>query len=196
MEDDISFWTLFRHRDIQTTVEHLDVDAIPIHHQWFPRPQLDDRENGTRGEGESTGDHTGVPGTQKRELSYVLLEIRNLHTVVGWFKSKSEEPLLAPPEGLSPDESDVYVHQCGQCVQIWILVNGQWQGGIRDGNHHPTLPDYQLYMWEGHEPTWVTRKTRITYQGHAKSKRHLSPLSSKTHKINTHTQSNEIGHTH
>lgn len=104
-------------------------------------------------------------------------KIQNLHTVVGWFKSKSEEPLLAPPEGLSPDESDVYIHQCGQCVQIWILVNGQWQGGIRDGYHHPTLPDYRLYMREGHEPTWVTRKTRITYQGHAKSKRVSSHIS-------------------
>ena len=106
-------------------------------------------------------------------------KIRNLATVVGWFKSKSKQPLLAPPEGLNPNESDVYVHQSGQSIQTWIMVNGQWKSGIRDSFHHPTLPDYQLYMRAGNEPTWVTRKTQITYQGRAKSKRvstHTTPL--------------------
>ena len=98
-------------------------------------------------------------------------KIQNLATVVGWFKSKSEQPLLAPPEGLNPNKNDVYVHQSGQSIQTWIMVNGQWKSGIRDGFHHPTLPDYQLYMREGNEPTWVTRKTQITYQGCAKSRK-------------------------
>ena len=76
-------------------------------------------------------------------------KIRNLDTLVGWFKSKSEEPLVAPPEGLDSKESNVYVHQCGQCVQVWIMVNGEWQDEIKDGYHHPTLPNYRLYMRMG-----------------------------------------------
>ncbi|KAI6027219.1 hypothetical protein EDC04DRAFT_2605871 [Pisolithus marmoratus] len=52
---------------------------------------------------------------------------------------------------------------------IWLRDGDQWLPDIRDRYHHPTLPEYHLYVAEGMEPTWVTRKTRSTYKGRPKN---------------------------
>ncbi|KAI6030670.1 hypothetical protein F5J12DRAFT_779765 [Pisolithus orientalis] len=55
------------------------------------------------------------------------------------------------------------------CAYIWLRDSDQWLPDIKDRCHHPTLPEYHLYVAKGMEPTWVTRKTRSTYKERLKN---------------------------
>ncbi|KAI6028161.1 hypothetical protein EDC04DRAFT_2605811 [Pisolithus marmoratus] len=74
--------------------------------------------------------------------------------------------LMQPPPYLHTVDGDLYIHHYGnKDVQIWLREGNQWVGDILDSHHHPMLPDYHLFVAKGIEPTWVTRKMRLTYKG-------------------------------
>ncbi|KAI6016510.1 hypothetical protein EDC04DRAFT_2608451 [Pisolithus marmoratus] len=124
--------------------EELDFDAIPIHHQIFPSP--DDATEGTSHPAAIKFHKTGVLGgpSYEREITQHVKgtvesmtkprvtvperqehKIRNLNVIIGRFISLGNIPLERPP--------------------IWLRDGDQWLPDIRDGYHHPTLPEYHLY---------------------------------------------------
>jgi len=79
---------------------------------------------------------------------------------------EGDKPLSWPPSSLHAMVGDLFVqkNRTGE-MRIWLWNNDQWHLDIRDGCVHPTLGDYQLNVRTGSDPTWVTRKTRVTYIG-------------------------------
>ncbi|KAI6143932.1 hypothetical protein BKA82DRAFT_4179077 [Pisolithus tinctorius] len=157
--------------------------AIPIHHQVFLFP--DDATNddeGTPRPATIKSYRTGVPGgpSSEREMIQNVKgaaeryrqehKIRNLNVVIGRFISSGNAPLERPPVHSQAVHGDLYIHHYENRVQIWLRDGDQWLPDIKDGCHHPTLPEYRLYVAKGVEPTWVTRKTRSTYKGRLKNR--------------------------
>ncbi|KAI6043163.1 hypothetical protein EDC04DRAFT_2600354 [Pisolithus marmoratus] len=143
-----------------STREELDFDAIPIHHQAFPFP--DDAPEGTLC---PVAMKTRVPGgpIQEREMIQnvngvveITVEhqvtvperhehkIQNFNVVIGHFILSSNMPLECPPVCSQAVHRDFYIHHYGNWVQIWLRDGNQWLLDIRDGYHHPTLPEYHL----------------------------------------------------
>ena len=92
---------------------------------------------------------------------------------MGRFISSSKQPLAHPPSRIShlARPTDLYINHYGdRQVQIWMRDGDKWIGNIKDGRPHPLLKDYCLYVTEGREPKWVTRKTRTTYRGRQKAR--------------------------
>ncbi|KAI5986644.1 hypothetical protein EDD15DRAFT_2373104 [Pisolithus albus] len=171
--------------------EELDFDAIPIHHQIFPFPE--DASEGTSHPAATKSHKIGVLGvpsyergtsqnvkgtaetTTRRRVTVPERQehkIRNLDVIIGRFISSGDIPLERPPVCSQAVHGDLYVHHYENRLQIWLRDGDQWLPDIRDGYHHPTLPEYRLYVAEGVEPTWVTRKTRSTYKGRLKNRSH------------------------
>jgi len=93
-------------------------------------------------------------------------KIRNLEVMMGRYITSHQLPLQHPPPCPRAAHGDLYIHHYGnKKVQIWLREGDQWIGNIMDGYHHPLLSDYRLFVAEGTEPTWVTKKTRSTYKG-------------------------------
>ena len=96
-------------------------------------------------------------------------KIRNLDVTVGRYTSTHMLPLQHPPRCAQATCGDLYIHHYAtDKVQVWLWDGTRWDGDISDGDHHPTLPNYQLYASGGGEPTWVTKKTRSTYKGRSR----------------------------
>ncbi|KAL4063138.1 hypothetical protein J3A83DRAFT_4380062 [Scleroderma citrinum] len=93
-------------------------------------------------------------------------KIRGLDAWMGRFISSTELPLSHPPYCPSARPTDLYIHHYGDHnIQIWLWDGDKWEGDIRDGHPHPSLWNHRLYVTDGREPTWVTRKTRTSYKG-------------------------------
>lgn len=81
----------------------------------------------------------------------------------------SERPIAHPTQCISVSllvqPAGLFVHHYGdRQVQIWLRDGDKWIGDIKDGHPHPSLKNYCLYVPEGREPTWVTKKTRSSYK--------------------------------
>ncbi|KAI6141082.1 hypothetical protein BKA82DRAFT_4206327 [Pisolithus tinctorius] len=173
------------------TREDLDFDVIPIHHQVFLFPDnVTNDDEGTPHPATIKSYRTRVPGgpSSEREMiqnikgtaestprhSTMVPEhqehkIHNLNVIIGHFISSGNAPLKCPPVHSQAVHGDLYIHHYENWVQIWLRDSNQWLPDIKDGCHHPTLPEYHLYVAKGVEPTWVTRKTRSTYKGRLKN---------------------------
>lgn len=93
-------------------------------------------------------------------------KIRNLEVMMGRYITSHQLPLQHPLPCPRAVQGDLYIHHYGnKQVQIWLREGDQWISSITDGHHHPSLADYRLFVGEGAEPTWVTKKTRSTYKG-------------------------------
>ena len=96
-------------------------------------------------------------------------KIRNLDVTVGRYISTHALPLQHPPQCAQAMCGDLYIHHYAtDKLQIWFWDGDQWEEDIADGSRHPTLPNYRLYVNGGGGPTWVTKKTRSTYQGRSR----------------------------
>ncbi|KAI5989514.1 hypothetical protein EDD15DRAFT_2198473 [Pisolithus albus] len=155
-----------------TTVELLDTDTIPIHRQRFPltiplSPQSKVDTNTPTDSGCVVREDGGAERPVRQEH-----KIRNLDATMGRYITSHRLPLESPPSGLYAADGDLYIHHYGnKKAQVWLREGDQWTGNISDGHHHPLLRDYRLFVADGIEPTWVTKKTRSTYKGRIRGNR-------------------------
>ena len=112
-------------------------------------------------------------------------KIRNLDVTVGRYISTHVLPLQHPPQCAQAMCGDLYIHRYAtDKLQIWFWDGDQWEGDIGDGSRHPTLPNYRLYANGGGGPTWVTKKTRSTYQGRSRYQKGGASAGSDTPPLN------------
>ena len=120
-----------------------------------------------------------IPPSQQEQ------KICNLDVTVGRYISTHALPLQHPPQCAQPMCGDLYIHRYAtDKLQIWFWDGNQWEGDIADGSHHPTLPNYRLYANGGGGPTWVTKKTRSTYQGRSRHQKEGASAGSHTSLLN------------
>lgn len=158
-----------------TTVELTDEDVIPIHRQRFPvtvplsprskvdvnAPIYSNANANIVAEDGGVESYAAVTRPNRQEH-----KIRNLDVTMGRFITTHHLRLQQPPSHLHAMDGDLYIHHYGdKNVQIWLREGDQWVGDISDGHHHPLLQDYRLFVADGIEPSWVTKKTRSTYKG-------------------------------
>ncbi|KAI6046649.1 hypothetical protein EDC04DRAFT_2597784 [Pisolithus marmoratus] len=93
-------------------------------------------------------------------------KICNLDITMGQFIMTHHLHLQQPLSCLHAMDGDLYIHHYGdKIVQIWLREGDQWVGDILDSHHHPLLQDYHLFVTDGIEPTWVTKKDEVNLQG-------------------------------
>jgi hypothetical protein len=98
-------------------------------------------------------------------------KIRGLDVMMGWYNTKGQNLIQSPPACLHPQLGDLFIHHYGDTsMQIWLWINDIWEPDIQDGHHHPVLKDHRLYVRDGVDPSWVTRKTLATYKTRARGK--------------------------
>ena len=105
----------------------------------------------------------GVPPFQRCRKA-----IRSCEEVTSWYCSRSSRPMDFP--SLSPHlysealcENDLFIHTCSNGIQAWIW-NGETWVPIKEGDPHPHITGYCVSFLEKGEPSWVTKKTIVTYR--------------------------------
>ncbi|KAI6009463.1 hypothetical protein F5J12DRAFT_782002 [Pisolithus orientalis] len=104
--------------------------------------------------------YTDVSKSNLLSLSNHWMSISNI------LGSMERYATIHPPPCPCVMHGDLNIHHYGnKKVQIWLREGDHWIADVVDGHHHPMLPDYRLFIANGTEPTWVTKKTRLTYKG-------------------------------
>ena len=105
----------------------------------------------------------GVPPFQRFRKA-----IRSREEVTSWYCSRSSRPMDGP--SVSPYlysealcENDLFIHTCSNGIQAWIW-NGETWVPIKEGDPHPHITGYCVSFLEKGEPSWVTKKTIVTYR--------------------------------
>ena len=60
-------------------------------------------------------------------------------------------------------ENDIFIHMFSNGIQAWIW-NGETWVPIKEGDPHPHITGYCVSFLEKGEPSWVTKKTIVTYR--------------------------------
>ncbi|KAH7906905.1 hypothetical protein BJ138DRAFT_1117160 [Hygrophoropsis aurantiaca] len=98
-------------------------------------------------------------------------KMRGKQVMVGRYLSARETAIQHPPECAQAQLGDLFIHRWGdRQIQIWLWDEQSWQPDVTDGHIHPVVQDHRLYIRDGIDPTWVTRKTRTTYRGRDRQK--------------------------
>ncbi|KAI0314494.1 hypothetical protein OF83DRAFT_442866 [Amylostereum chailletii] len=110
----------------------------------------------------SSSIRNGVQRFQRKIRSTGLLHV--------WFSSFGNEALPHPHPVDGPVvEGNIYIHKIfASSPQIWMRTKeGLWLPVSVDAPH-PLLPSHLLALLPNGDPTWLTRKTVVTYRGRAK----------------------------
>ncbi|KAI5988761.1 hypothetical protein EDD15DRAFT_2198847 [Pisolithus albus] len=94
--------------------------------------------------------------------------IRSREEVTSWYHSQSSMPMDEPPlschlysEALC--EGDLFVNVCSGGIKAWIWRGKAWVP-IKEGDPHPHISGYCVSFLRHAEPSWVTKKTIVTYR--------------------------------
>lgn len=95
-------------------------------------------------------------------------KIRGQDAHVTYFLSYGAEPLSSPDNSIACMNGDLFVHRwsVGQTPQIWMKdARGTWDRIYPCSARHPFLPDHRLHLTKSGEPSWITKKSVVTYRG-------------------------------
>ncbi|KAJ3545881.1 hypothetical protein NM688_g5574 [Phlebia brevispora] len=86
-----------------------------------------------------------------------------------WYSSVGGQTLAAPPVGCPGVPGDLYVHGVngdadGECTQIWLCLEDKRWSTAEAGMAHPTIDQRVLWLRTNREPSWIKRKSYVTYQ--------------------------------
>lgn len=94
--------------------------------------------------------------------------IRSRNDCVSWFSSQDSYLIETPPS--SPDcyshalqNGDLFVHTHNDGRQAWMWRESGWTP-VQEGQSHPHIAGYCLFIAGSGEPSWVTGKTMATYR--------------------------------
>jgi hypothetical protein len=88
-----------------------------------------------------------------------------------WYASSGKTSIRYPSIG-AYKPGDLFVHRFevghsfGHQVWLWDIING-WTP-IHEAYPHPTLKDHVLSMTKSGDPSWITRKSLVTYVGRSR----------------------------
>jgi hypothetical protein len=107
--------------------------------------------------------------TPKALFERSLKAIRCREEVTSWYSSQDPAPLSSPPTAppLFSDalqEGDLFIHMYRGGVQSWIWAGTSWMP-VKECHPHPSIEGYCFFLLENNDPTWVTRRTVVTYRG-------------------------------
>ena len=87
---------------------------------------------------------------------------------ISWHSGKSSQALDQPP--ISPtryggtlQSGDLFINIHSDGIQCWIQELDCWVS-VEEGHPHLFLKSYHLILLKNGDPSWVTRKTIITYK--------------------------------
>jgi len=94
--------------------------------------------------------------------------IRSHEETVSWYSSKSSLALDQPPVSLTCyggtlQSGDLFINIHSNGIQSWIRELDRWVS-VEEDHPHPFLKSYRLILLKNGDPSWVTRKTVVTYR--------------------------------
>lgn len=100
--------------------------------------------------------------------------IRRRKEFISWYISEEVVSCEMPPMEPSCfshrlDTGDLFIHKLSQDqTRVWLWSAQRVWHRLQEGDPHPYLEDYVFQMLKSGEPSWVTRKTVVTYMGRVK----------------------------
>ena len=95
--------------------------------------------------------------------------IRSREDVTSWYHSQSSTPIDEPSSSShhysdALSEGDLFMNVFSGGIQAWVW-NGKAWVPIKEGDPHPSIDGYCVSFLRDGEPSWVTKKTMVTYRG-------------------------------
>jgi hypothetical protein len=100
--------------------------------------------------------------------------IRCRKEFINWYVSQEAVSCEMPPVEPSCfshrlDIGDLFIHRFSRdTTRVWLWSAQRTWHRLQEGDTHPYLEDYVFQMLKSGEPSWVTRKTVVTYLGRVK----------------------------
>ncbi|KAJ3511306.1 hypothetical protein NLJ89_g4177 [Agrocybe chaxingu] len=91
-------------------------------------------------------------------------KIRDQEAFLRYFKFSSDTVLSKPLACSGLFAGDLFVHDWPGGVQVWIWDVAEGWRAVEAGHPHPTLISHRLQISDKKEPSWVTKKTQVTYR--------------------------------
>jgi hypothetical protein len=121
--------------------------------------------------------HVTQPAQEYRK--YVIYEewsksIRSRPEKILYYRSEGLRRIDSPPinasyysHGLVYGHIFVHKYSSKPDVQTWIWDGTSWSS-ITTGYQHPSLENYEFNVLHNGEPSWITKKSAVTYQSKRK----------------------------
>ena len=75
-----------------------------------------------------------------------------------------DEPLSSHHYSDPLCEGDLFINVFSGGIQAWVWKGKAWVP-IKGGDPHPYIDGYCVSFLQDGEPSWVTKKTMVTYRG-------------------------------
>ena len=95
--------------------------------------------------------------------------IRSREDVTLWYHSQSSVPVDEPSSSSlhysdALSDGDLFMNVFSGGIKAWVWKEKAWVP-IKEGDPHPRIDGYCVSFLQNGEPSWVTRKTMVTYRG-------------------------------